>query len=183
MIDLALNHEEDVVQKLKSTWFKEKYKFYSFADYYDIIELEKSTWKEHQLVSLNSNGEVIGFISYNIDRSCNSVTNFALVNFSGKENNITFGVDTLVAVREIFEKFKFRKMNFEVIIGNPAERHYDRIINKYGGRIVGIKLEDIKLFDGSYYDTKLYEISKESYDLARGFYHDCAEGRIRSSNE
>ena len=135
MLDLALNHEEDVVQKLKSTWFKEKYKFYSFADYYDLIELEKSTWKEHQLVSLNSNGEVIGFISYNIDRSFNSVTNFALVNFSGKEKNITFGVDTLVAVREIFEKFKFRKMNFEVIIGIPAEKQYDRIFNKYGGII------------------------------------------------
>lgn len=183
MLDLALNHEEDVVQKLRSTWFKEKYKFHSFGQGYDDIELEKNTWNAHQFVSLNSYGEVLGLINYSIDRTLNMVSNFALVNFSDKENNITFGVDTLVAVRDIFEKFNFRKMNFEVIVGNPAERHYDRIINKYGGRIVGIRLAEVKLYDGVYYDTKLYEISKESYDWARGFYHDRAEGKIRSCNE
>jgi len=177
MLDLALNHEEELALKLRNTWYKEKYKFFAFSNYYETYELSKDTRDLHQYVSLDSKGEVIGFVEYSIDRSFNSVTNFALVNFSGKENNITFGVDTLVAVREIFEKFNFRKMNFEVIIGNPAERHYDRIINKYGGRIVGIKLADIKLFDGSYYDTKLYEISKESYDWAREFYHDRAWGK------
>jgi hypothetical protein len=54
-----------------------------------------------------------------------------------------------------------------VVVGNPAERLYDRVINKYGGRIVGIKEKSTKLIDGLYYDVKLYEIFKEDFDKAR----------------
>ena len=50
-----------------------------------------------------------------------------------------------------------------MIIGNPIEKSYDKMINKYGGRIVGIYKEDVKLIDGEYYDKKLYEILASEY--------------------
>lgn len=40
---------------------------------------------------------------------------------------------------------------------------YDRCIKKYGGRVVGIKQEHVKLQDSRYYDLKLYEILNDKY--------------------
>ena len=37
------------------------------------------------------------------------------------------------------------------------------MIENYGGRIVGVYKENIKLIDGLYYDVKLYEILASEY--------------------
>ena len=39
----------------------------------------------------------------------------------------------------------------------------DKMINKYGGRIVGIYRQEAKLIDGEYYDLKMYEILASEY--------------------
>lgn len=67
------------------------------------------------------------------------------------------------ALRDIFEKFHFRKLDFTVVIGNPIESTYDRMVEKYGGRIVGIQKKQVRLIDGQLYDKKLYEILAEDY--------------------
>ena len=59
-------------------------------------------------------------------------------------------------------------MNFSVVIGNPIEESYDKMIAKYGGRIIGIYKEDVKLTDGEYYDLKTYEILASEYFDAVG---------------
>ena len=105
--------------------------------------------------------EVIGYIAYSVSRSDNTVHALSILNFT--DNKATFGMDLGRAVRDIFEKFKFRKLNFTVVIGNPIEDTYDRLIEKYGGRIVGVHKEDVKLVDGLYYDRKLYEITSSEY--------------------
>ena len=66
-------------------------------------------------------------------------------------------------IDDIFKKFNFRKLSFGVYVGNPIEKSYDRLIRKYGGRIVGIKIEDTRLIDGKFYDFKMYEIFKNEY--------------------
>jgi hypothetical protein len=58
-------------------------------------------------------------------------------------------------------------MRFGVIVGNPIEKTYDKLIEKYGGKICGYAKEDIKLFDGKLYDLKNYEIMREDYIKAK----------------
>ena len=48
-------------------------------------------------------------------------------------------------------------------MGNPIEKMYDKYINKYGGRIIGINKQSTKLQDENYYDVKYYEIFREDY--------------------
>lgn len=72
-------------------------------------------------------------------------------------------MDVGQVLRDIFEKFKFNKLTFSVVIGNPIEKSYDKMISKYDGRIVGIYEKETKLIDGEYYDVKLYEITRKSY--------------------
>lgn len=165
MLDLALNHVEELQEKFRSIWFVDKYKFWNCTNYYEDFKVSESSWDYHQFVSLDHDGEIIGYIGYSIDRPSDLVDGLNIINFT--DNKIVFGVDVGNAIRDIFEKFNFRKLNFCVVIGNPIEESYDKLIIKYGGRIVGTQKEQAKLFDGKFYDEKLYEITRSDY-LKRG---------------
>ena len=52
----------------------------------------------------------------------------------------------------------FSKITFSVVVGNHIENAYDKFINKFNGRIVGIKEKECLLSDGNFYDLKMYEI-------------------------
>lgn len=161
MLDLAINHEEELQKKFRSTWFSEKYKFWTCTNYHEDYQIAENTWDNHQFVSLDSSGEVIGYIGYEIDRAYDVVNGLNIINFT--DDKITFGIDVGNALRDIFEKFHFRKLTFTVIIGNPIEKTYDRLIEKYHGRIVGIQKEQVRLIDGEFYDRKLYEVFRDEY--------------------
>lgn len=161
MLDIAINHIEELKQKMNSIWFDEKYKFYNNDLYYSDFKVDDDTWNRHQFVSLDKNGCVIGYIGYSVSRQTHSCSNLAIINFS--DNKMIFGIDLGQALKDIFEKFKFKKLNFEVVIGNLVEKSYDKMINKYGGRVVGIYSDETKLIDGEYYPVKLYEILRENY--------------------
>ena len=161
MLDLAINHVDELQKQFRSTWFKEKYKFWNFTNYYDGTEIEESTWNKHQFASLDSTGNVIGYIGYHIDRSAEVIDGLNIINFS--ENRVVFGMDAGQVLKDIFEKFNFRKLAFMVVVGNPIEESYDKMIQRYGGRIVGIQRQQAKLIDGQFYDVKLYEIFAEDY--------------------
>jgi hypothetical protein len=104
---------------------------------------------------------VIGYIEYNISRTSNSISSLSIINFT--DDKVTFAMDLKHVLTDIFEKYKFRKINFSVIIGNPIEKSYDKMVKKYGGRIVGTYKDDVVLIDGEYYDRKTYEILASDY--------------------
>ncbi|OGO81270.1 MAG: hypothetical protein A2Y21_10715 [Clostridiales bacterium GWC2_40_7] len=64
---------------------------------------------------------------------------------------------------DIFLKYNFRKIEFTVVAGNPIEKMFDKYVNKYGGRIVGVRKESVKLQDNLFYDSKLYELFKTDF--------------------
>lgn len=165
MLDVAIRHKDELVDKFRSVWFDEKYKFWNCSNFYEEWEASESTKESHQLVSLDSQGEVIGYIGYWIDRVCEHVYALNIINFT--DDKMTFGLDCGQAIRDIFEKFHFRKINFCVVVGNPIEKSYDRMIKRFGGTICGYYRENVKLIDGQFYDEKLYEILATDYWRAR----------------
>lgn len=169
MLEVAQLHESELKDNFHRTWFKDKYKYYYADTFCSEFKVESNTWDRHQFVSLQhskydsgeiADTEVIGYIEYDINRRTNNVHSLAAINFS---NYKTFGIDLGDSVCDIFEKFKFNKLNFSVIVGNPIEQSYDKLIEKYGGRIVGYFEKEVKLIDGEYYNEKLYEITAENY--------------------
>ena len=160
MLEPAIKYKEQLEKLQYGIWFDEKYKYWNCDVYYDTLNIENNTWNKHQFVSV-VNEKVLGYIAYNVSRADNSVYGLSIMNFS--DNKAAFGMDLGQALKDIFEKFNFRKLNFTVVIGNPIEKSYDKMIKKYGGRIVGIKKEDVKLIDGKYYDRKIYEILASEY--------------------
>lgn len=163
MIDIAQKYTNELSLKFADTIHDDKYKFF-YEGWSNDYRPQDSTWNGHEFVSIYGN-EVIGYIAYSINRNEYDVSNLRIINFTN--NKIVFGKDLIKVLNNIFEKYNFRKLSFCVYIGNPIERSYDRFIEKYNGRIVGIKKQDIKLSDGKFYDIKLYEIFRDDYIKAK----------------
>ena len=165
MLDVALKHIDELKKLYINTWHQDKYKHYNYQCFWKMPTFDESTWDGHDFVSINKKGEIIGAIGYSINRPTESVCGLGIINFT--DDKITFGKDVLQAIKDIFEKYNFRKMSCCVVIGNPIEKTYDRLIPKYGGRIVGVEKEETKLCDNKYYDVKRYEILREDYMRAK----------------
>lgn len=163
MLDLAIRHQEAVREKLSEIAFDEEYMYLFSSSYRDDIEIEANTWNKHHFVSLNDKGEVIGYFKYGIDRDALGCYGLQIVNFKKDTLSKCFGKDLEQLFKDIFFKFKFNKLKFGVIVGNPAESFYDKYIDAMGGRIVGIHNQDCKLLDGNLYDFKEYEILRENF--------------------
>lgn len=112
-------------------------------------------------VSVNSKGEVIGYITYCVNRKTQSAYDFGAMNFSN--DKITFGKDLYQVIDDVFCKFNFQRMEFNVVCGNPIERSYDRMVKRLGGRIVGIRKRVSSILDNQLCDDKIYEILREDY--------------------
>ena len=160
MLALAFEHKEELQCRLRKIWENEKYWYYNNSSYFRQLSLEEDTWNCMQYASLNSAGEVIGYLEYGIEREARYVKYLAIANFT---DDASFGLDVLHMIKDIFEKYKYRKITFSVIIGNPIEKRYDKLISRYGGRIVGVYKENVMLPDGMLYDEKLYEIHLSDY--------------------
>lgn len=160
MLKPAQDYKEESERKMRETWGLEKYKYYHSNSYFSPIGIEDDTWNRMQFVSVNPSGEVIGYLGYEINRECRYVSNLAICNFT---DDPIFGVDVREMIKDIFEKYRFRKIDFYVVTGNPVKYQYDRMVDRYGGRVVGIRKEHIMLQDGKLYDQKLYEILREDY--------------------
>ena len=161
MLRPAQIYAEDLIWEFEKTWYKEEYKFYMNDCFYQDLDVAADTNNSHQFVSMDGNNDIVGYIAYDIDRNTDNVNHLCAINFN--HNKITFGADLIQAVDDIFMKFKFHKINFDVIVGNPAEGMYDKFIKMCKGRIVGTLKKHIKLMDGEIYDTKIYEITRDNW--------------------
>jgi len=136
--------------------------FWNCTSYWEYeFKLSPDSWSTIEMVSVDSNDNVIGFFKANIERSADKVSSLGVANFC--DVNPVFAKDLKSFIFDLLFKFNFRKIEWTVVIGNPAEQIYDRFIAKYGGRDTGIQRQTVRLQDGKYYDMKGYEIFREEF--------------------
>jgi len=162
MLKLAYPYQEALNKAWQACVFNEKYQFYNFGKSWDYkINLEDSSWNNIQMVSVGHDGNILGYLAADIYRNSNIVSNIGAINFG--ELNVTFSKDFYQFLTELFTKHHFRKIEWVVVVGNPAEKMYDRIVDKYGGRIIGIRRDHTITADGVLRDEKEYELSMDSF--------------------
>ena len=166
MLKYAKPYEDRLRQLFDDIAFDDYYQFEQFMAYRETFKLPDDTYSENDFVSLHGN-DVIGFIGYRIKRPENAVWGLQIVHFGGPEapHKFIFGKDVYTAIDDIFRKYSFSKINFGVIVGNPIEKTYDKLIKQYNGQIVGTRKQDILLIDGKLYDVKEYELFAVDYFL------------------
>lgn len=168
MIKVAYSYKDTIKEMLREVWYDEKYKYYFASRWHSDYETKEKEgdWNNLKFVSVNSKDNVLGIIEASIDRDHNIVSGLAAINLS--ENKVIFGRDIAQVIEDIFCKFNYRKMKFSVVCGNPIEDTYDRMVEKYGGRIVGIFKQDVMLLDNKMYDEKFYEIFRDDFIKSKG---------------
>ena len=164
MLDYAKKYETELVRLHHGIAFDPFYDFQQYGVYRETLELPNNTWDKHCFVSVLGT-TILGYISYAIKRMDNYVSSVNIIHFGGKNSKggIVFGRDVITAMKDVFEKYGFGKICFCVVIGNPIEKTYDKLIKRYGGRVVGVFKKDTRMIDGKLYDVKHYEIMAEEY--------------------
>lgn len=127
----------------------------------NLISLTEVTTRNEILDTDETSCTVNGVISFNIDWATAKACNLHVASFG--PNPITFAKDVKEAIDWIFTKFNCEGLDFGVVIGNPAEKIWDKTIKKLNGKVVGYYKRDVKLIDNKLYDMKVYEVMKEDY--------------------
>lgn len=162
MLKLAYPYQDALNKAWQACVFSEKYQFYNFGNSWVYkFSLDDNSWDNLQMVSVGKNDDILGYLGASIDRYSNKVSNIGAINFG--ELSVTFSKDFYQFLTELFTKHHFRKVEWRVVVGNPAEQMYDKIVDKYGGRIIGIRRESTITADGVLRDEKEYELSQENF--------------------
>jgi hypothetical protein len=166
MIDIAQKYSEELKKLFYDTWYDSRYNYFINGNYSDDFLLSNSNWDKFEFVSLNpKDNTIIGYVGYDIARANDKVSHLALINFKldcTHSRNI-FAIDLHRILKDMFLVYNFRKLCFSVVIGNPVAEKYERLVKKFGGRVVGVRKADIKLMDNNYYDVKFFEIFREDF--------------------
>ena len=142
-----------------------------FSDTYWSFESDvyTSNYNGHQFTSVDHYGNIVGFLGVTVDRGCHYVHSLACIRFlKDKKYDILFAKDIKKFFVMMFCQFKYNKLSFSVCVGSPHENMYDRFIQRYNGRVVGIMRNQFRTTDGEIHDTKFYEIMREDLLTAAG---------------
>ena len=161
MLDNARKYKEEINKKLIDTWYDDKYKYYHVGNWHREYNPPEDERERMCFVSLDKDKNVLGLILYSLDRNISSVYDFGAINFS--DNKFVFGKDLYQVIDDIFCKFNMQRIEWNVVCGKPIEKSYDKMVAKYGGRIIGTRKRVTKLLDNQIYDDKIYEILREDY--------------------
>lgn len=161
MLHPAKAFEEKLNIVYQSVILEQRMKWWHMEYENTVIEVNDSFWTDIQLVSVKDK-KVQGYFSAHISRPENFINSLSCINFK-LEDPMTFAMDLMHFINFLLYKKNFGKVNWEVVIGNPVETHYDSLCTKLGGRIVGIKKHNT-LIDGKYYDLKMYELINDYYE-------------------
>lgn len=156
MIKPAILFEEQLKLKMAETWYDPDYMYY-----YDttpgIPDIADKPDNQYQFVSVDEEGEVVGFFSYWVYEPSKRAMNFGLIAF--KKRNRTFMKDAIQMFKDIFEKFGIQSAEWRCYAENTeALKLYRHIIKEYGGVEVGVLRRSGVPQNRKICDTVIFEI-------------------------
>lgn len=175
MLKPAILYESELKQKFAGIMFDDRYEYY-FLDGFQIPEIADNTYDQHQFVSVDKSGNVIGYITYSINGRAWYAYELGIINFTN--DVMTFGNDVKTAIRDIFGKYNFNKLVFGAIKNNPATEKYIKYIKRYNGRQLVTYNKHIKLKSGKICDYMVFELSKFCFDYVKNFVIPSKKGNV-----
>lgn len=153
MLYPAQLYKEELKRKLIGCWYKPEYDYYFLGDYREFSVPDNTDWRR-DFVHLNKNGEVDGYFSYHYNEIAKSLSQFGLISFMG--NGGALMLDCIRHIDKLISE-GLHRMEWWAVVGNPACKIYERLIERYGGSVAGY-MHDCNYFNGKYHDAVMYEI-------------------------
>lgn len=179
MLMPAKEYEDQLNGCMSKTVMDLHYKWYHLQYPDPIIKVDDTFWNKIQLVSVYE-GVVQGYFKADWKRPENYINSISCINFDHSRNkNIsinknTFAIDVRNFLKYLAYDINVPKVEWNVTMGNPVEKHYNRFVKLFSGRIVGIE-RYAHFINGKYYDNKMYEWIND--------YFECAHCGNREKNE
>jgi hypothetical protein len=161
MLRFAFHYQKQLQDAFEKRSYDADMKYIFVPYQFFKLRFEETTEHKFQFVSVDNNDNVIGYHAFNVDWRLRHADKLHNINFGKK--SVVFAGDYMELLHVIFVQYALRKLKFQVVVGNPVEQMHDRIIKKYGGRVVGVFREEVVLADGQYYDYKHYEILRDDF--------------------
>ncbi len=122
----------------------------------DIVDAPDSN--NYQFAIIDSNEKLVGYLDYYINWYTSCASQFGLMSFDN--GNSIIGIDVYKTMQKLIYDYKLHRIEFRMVGGNPVERHYDKICNRFCGT-KHILRDAIKDKYGRFHDDIIYEIINE----------------------
>ncbi len=156
MLKFAIEYQEKLIAADIKTWLNPYFKYFNDA-WNEKITVEDNDWNRIQMVSVDKQDNVIGYFKVDVNRAQNNLCGLVVANFASKCNP-TFSKDFYHFLSYLFVDRGFHRLEWNVIIGNPIEKMYDKFCKKIGGNIIGVAHDATMLQNHQYADMKYYEV-------------------------
>lgn len=147
-------------------WYDERFMYYYDGTGRELYQSDNNCYYSRQFCSIDDEDNIVGYIGYNYNNDSRSASNFGLCSFY--DFNQTFFNDAIIAIYELFYKFRLDRMEFCAFSGNPAIGGYRSFIKRYGGREVCRLRKTCRLMDGMLHDTIMFEVLIEDLKVIPG---------------
>lgn len=166
MLKPAQLYKDRLYTEYVKAWYKPENIFYTGWTGDRIPEIPDNNYDSHHFVSVDSNDNLIGYISYSVDWISMCADGFGIISFD--KGNIVFAKDVYTAVCDLFEKYHMNRISWMAYADNPAVRGYRNFIKKHGGRECGYHRKVAKLQDGKLHDSVEFEILASEFRPRKG---------------
>jgi hypothetical protein len=161
VLALAIQYAQQLQECYQNTLTDDKFRYYMHGIRRYFIPIEPDDAAKLQYVSLGAYGNVLGLFECTLNRNTRTAYEITAIRFT-PGHDPEFAADMYrFVVDVIYQQYGMDRVLFNVVIGNKAEKLYDRIMERYGGRIVGTFTNEVRLYDGKLYDVKYYEMLRE----------------------
>lgn len=166
MIAPALPYESQLQHLFLNAFNDDRYKFFNADNFHEKYEPLTTTWNAEEYVVLHpQSGDIIGYMKYRHDRQIRAVYSVQAISFSD-QHSLLFVRELYKTMIRLLYKYNHSKIGFKVIVGNPAEKSYDRLVELLGGEVVGTMRDEVILRDHKLYDLKMYEVLNSDFQYA-----------------
>lgn len=176
MLEPAQLHKAALYKEYVKIWYNSDYMFYMGWTGTNVPDLPDNNYDNHHFVSVDGNGNLIGYISYSVNWVAMCAYDISIISF--KIGNIQFIRDVYHVICDLFEKYQMNRVAFFAYADNPAVRGYKNFVKMCGGRECGYSKQVAKLMDGKLHDKIEFEILSEDYKAqksVKSLFHHCNE--------
>lgn len=160
-------YRDELTKKFYEVMYDDYYMYYYGWTGVEVPVLKDNNYDSHDFVSVNTDDEVIGYISYNVNYQTMSATQLGIITF--QKGDISFIKDVYDAVIDVFAKYHMNRLSFTCFTENPAARSYKKFVTLFGGLQNAYYRQDLKLSDGQLHDEFGFEILAEDFFKSKGW--------------
>lgn len=157
MLVPAIIYKDEIEKQMKMRQYSDEMLFYNgwLGFEFSIHETSDGNMYEYAIVDKD---EVVGFFVYSVDWVARSINSIGL--FSFKTSSV-IGIDVYKEIKKMIRDYKFHRISWRMVSGNPVEPHYDRFCNRYKG-VKHILRDAVVDRYGKYHNDIIYEIIFEA---------------------